>query len=246
MVTSHVLKGSMQSTIRRYNECAVPSISAVATRIGGVSLKTLQENSAYASLAALLLWCLRSEASAIGNGAFLCSHIIIVNFACTIIGEAEPAERRPSVTDRILNFEVRHLLVLAVYFRVWSNFPWFAAWLISAARLLLTMHRCGCKLDMFYTRSVVSACKSVELSDSMSAASSDDIVSASSSSSTSVDLLSRNGSNDCNPGDGENPGMEDTPSPNPSQSGAISSPPRPPKRATREIEVSSTYRSHKD
>ena len=160
--STEILKGYMQPIIHRCSTCAVPWIIAVATRIGSVLLKcSLEGNSAACTttLAALILWCLRSEDWAIGsNGAFLCGHIIVVNCLSTIIGgESEPPPKRClAVTERILNFEVRYLLVLAVYFRVWSSFPWIAAWLFSAARLLLAMYRCGChkpNVVKFYSRS---------------------------------------------------------------------------------------------
>ena len=100
----------------------------------------------WSNLIVLILWGLDK---AIENGgaecvvttdtsAFFFSHVLVVNCVIGIVTVAEKNRLENSfISRRIANFEVFHLAVLSLYFCVWSNPLRFAAWLFSAARLLV-------------------------------------------------------------------------------------------------------------
>ena len=115
--------------------------------VGDVSqvLHILPLDNVWSNFIVLILWGLDkafenggADCVTVDTSAFFFSHMLVVNCVIGIVTVAEKNRLENSfISSRIARFEVLHLAVLSLYFCIWSNPLRFAAWLFSAARVLV-------------------------------------------------------------------------------------------------------------
>ena len=109
--------------------------------MGVIASLQISQGVTWSILTLLLLWCCLDKpengAEVVDNSAFFCSHIIVINCLIGLILEGGYDNHLKNLVSRIAHFECHYLVVLALYFHVWSNSSWFATWLFSAARLFI-------------------------------------------------------------------------------------------------------------
>ena len=137
----------VEAIVSSFKSRGAPVLSSATNRIHAIraSLSDMSvsgagqnESGCGASLAILLLFCMQSSDN---SNAFFCSHILIANVLTGfLIGYPGQQNISAELSARIERFEVCHLMILAVYTRVWGHASWFITWLFSAARLVEHMY----------------------------------------------------------------------------------------------------------
>ena len=124
----------------------------ISGEMGVIASLQISQGVTWSILTLLLLWCLDKPENGADvvdcNSAFFCSHIIVINCLIGLVLEGGYDIHLKILVSRIAQFECHYLVVLALYFHVWSNSSWFATWLFSAARLFVKTCANGGKVDM--------------------------------------------------------------------------------------------------